>query len=257
MKNKLTKSNVIIAQRGVSLVAVFAVLVVSLLAVLPLSYGWFAEGKTATATGMQTQIYKTDFEVTYGIVTAFNDDGSPVTPEDFFDITGDPEMFRDIKAPGDTVAIQIKIVNKGKYTVKLSQFGIETPTELQEQTNGLINPATNADAYLSTELTTRLVAVTDKDGKALFPVPSSATNHYLRASSVTSVSSIPRIDYIADLGLSSNQSVTIEPNGEIYITIQVKFENTDKNQNVFKNFAANGGVCKRSFFFTYEDQFGN
>ena len=254
MKNKLTKSNLIIAQRGISVIAVFAVLVVSLLAVIPLSYGWFAKNNKVTASGMHTQAYKTDFDISYKVLntTGDSDEYESATLANLF-----YEENRDsIRAPGDSIEIQITIKNKSsKYAVDFTGFGFEAPTAADEVPK--IDSKGNV-RYLSTELYAQLISVSVSGQES--PLYSStwveypATSdlvHFLREGTSTAPTSANRIDFVSDIPESTKISVPV--GGSVTFTIRVSFANTNDDQNIYKNFATTGGKCERKFFFTYED----
>jgi hypothetical protein len=259
MKNKLTKSNLIIAQRGVSLVVVFAVLVVSLLAVIPLSYGWFAKNNKVTASGMHTQAYKTDFDISYKVLNTMGD-------SDEYESATLANLFykenRDsIRAPGDSIEIQITIKNKSsKYAVDFTGFGFEAPTVAEEV------PKIDSEGnirYLSTELYTQLISVSVNEKDATqetllysstwveYPATSDKV-HFLRGGTSTEPASAGRVDFVLDLPQATTISVPV--GGSVTFTIRVSFANTNEDQNIYKNFATTGGKCEREFFFTYEDQ---
>jgi hypothetical protein len=53
MRKRLSKSNILIAQKGISLVVVFATLLTAFGAIAPWTSGWFSNNKIVTANGMQ------------------------------------------------------------------------------------------------------------------------------------------------------------------------------------------------------------
>lgn len=251
MKNKLTKSNLIIAQRGISVIAVFAVLVVSLLAVIPLSYGWFAKNNKVTASGMHTKAYNSKIDVTYSVLNkdTWSTPGS--------DVSG---VFNNLTAPGKSVDIRVTITNNSinKYAIDFTGFGLEAPTtEI---------PKVDSDGnlrYLSTELYTQLLSVsvtsgstttdyeieddTTLDGTASVPV-------YLRAGTSTNPGAANRIDYLdaVKFGTGEAKKITVPVGGSVTFTIRVTFYDAPYNQNIYKDFDTLG-ECTRAFFYTYED----
>ena len=262
MKNKLTKSNLIIAQRGVSLVAVFAVLVVSLLAVIPLSYGWFAKNNKVTASGMHTQAYNSKIGVTYSVLN----EGTWSTPGS--DVSG---VFSKLTAPGTSVDICVTITNNSinKYAIDFTGFGLEAPTtEI---------PKVDSDGnlrYLSTELYTQLLSVsvtsgsattsydivddTTIDGTASAPVYLRGTSDEDAVMGTEAASVAPgaanRIDYLdaVKFGTGEAKKITVPVGGSVTFTIRVTFYDAPYNQNIYKDFDTLG-ECTRAFFYTYED----
>ena len=242
MKNKLTKSNLIIAQRGVSLVVVFAVLVVSLLAVIPLSYGWFAKNNKVTASGMHTIAHYAKYKVTFTDTSGNTvDEGS---------------LLEAIKAPGDSVEFYVTIENKGKYDFKLMGFGLESPTGDQEMPK---YDSANQPHYLSTELKTMLTAFS-VNGASETTV--TGTPVFLRQNVSTAPGRIDYLDFLTDdIVLSANDgSVTfkIKIEFEDRVVINTETGKTEKvDQNIFKEFGKDGlpknGACERKFFFTFEE----
>ena len=69
MKKKLSMGKILIMQRGASLVAVLAMLVISIAAAISLSFGWFAKNNQVTASGMHTQAYRATFSASYQVET--------------------------------------------------------------------------------------------------------------------------------------------------------------------------------------------
>ena len=231
MKKKRFFGNTLIAQRSATLVAVFVALIIALAAIIPLSYGWFAESKHATANGMQVQVNTGNFEVFYRIGNTGTYIEMPImgTSADFFD---------DIRAPGDSVDIYVKIKNNEQFAVKLTGFGFEAPDESGER------PITGTDHYLSTELYAELMTV-QISNKSPVPFDDDATDCYFRAND-----NAGRIDWIEAINTAAGE-VEIQPNETVELCMRVTFKNADYDQNVFKNFTQNGGKFARSIFFTY------
>jgi hypothetical protein len=261
MRKKLSKSNIIIAQKGISLVVVFATLLTAFVAIAPWTYGWFAKNNTVTASGMHTQAYHPDFTVEYAFVTK-GSNGDEIVGE-FKDIlkATETDLFKDIKAPGDSVTIQIKITSKSKYDVKLAGFGLEAPSTAQDvpKSDGTYN------RYLSTELTTELIEINGETTSVNGSAPI-----YLRGTSLTDdtqmgteeASQNPartagRIDYIGSfvkpVDDQTPPAVLLPKGGSVTFTIRLTFVNATYNQNIYKNFATTGGKCERTFFFTFEE----
>ena len=266
MKNKLTKSNLIIAQRGVSLVVVFAVLVVSLLAVIPLSYGWFAKNNKVTASGMHTQAYKSDFTVTYAIKTQTGtSEGTPVYSYVAADVE---DLFAGLKAPGDSIEIQVTVTSKAHnlYPVKITGFGLEAPSADQDAPKHEVvrsgDTTVTYSRYLSTELNTQLIGITNtantaklKDG-TLAPIFLRTTNAAGKVLGVDEEASrnpgaAGRVDYVSNF--VKDGTISLNKGESVTFTIKLSFVNTNYDQNIYKNFATTGGKCEREFFFTYED----
>ena len=264
MRNMLNKINILIVKKGISLVTVFTMLVVSLVAMIPLSLGWFAKNNQVTANGMHTQAYKTDFDVSYKIL---GEDGQ--TWED----SNVTQIFSQIRAPGDSTEIKITIKHKSynKYAVNFTGFGIEAPTATQEipkiDSEGNIR-------YLSTEIYTQLlsVSVASKEGSETpYTIIDDSTEGtasapvYLRGTTsgeemgTETASKNPgaaeRIDYIDAVSFDNDEEkkIYVPAGGSVTFTIRVSFVNTSYDQNVYKDFVNTKGKCERSFFYTYED----
>jgi hypothetical protein len=264
MKKKLSKSNLLIAQKGISLIAVFAMLIVSIVAIIPLSFGWFAKNNQVSANGMHTQAYKTKFEVTYAIVGK----KGPIGVDNVKDI------FSEISAPGDSTEVQITIKNKGKYPVKITQFGLEAPNANQDIPK--IDSAGNM-RYLSTEIFTQLLSVQvatpgkdettytnytvkdhDTEDKEISSEP-----RYLRGTTASGKLGVDeeasrnpgtaeRIDYVQYV--KDEEIIIVPSNSSVTFTIRLSFVNAPYDQNIYKDFVNTKGKCERGIFFTYEDQ---
>jgi hypothetical protein len=241
MKKKLSKSNLIIAQKGISLIAVFAMLIVSIVAIIPLSFGWFAKNNQVSANGMHTQAYKTNFEVTYAIV---GKEGS-IRVKD---------IFSELSAPGGSTKVEITIKNKGKYPVKITQFGLEAPNANQDIPK--IDSAGNM-RYLSTELTTQLVTVTGVTVDTHDPIYLRGTTASDKTLGVDEEASCnpgtaERIDYVQYV--KDEEIIIVPSNSSVTFRIRLSFVNAPYDQNIYKDFVNTKGKCERGIFFTYEDQ---
>ena len=268
MRNMLNKINILIVKKGISLITVFAMLVVSFVVIIPLSLGWFAKNNQVTANGMHTQAYKTDFDVSYKI-NILGEDGKTWQWQD----SNVTQIFSRVRAPGDFVDIQITIKHKSynKYAVNLTGFGIEAPTATQEipkiDSEGNIR-------YLSTEIHTQLlsVSVAPKNGSetsyTIIDDPTEGTASapvYLRGTTsgekmgTETASKNPgaaeRIDYLEAVSFEDGKEkkIYVPAGGSVTFTIRVSFEKALYNQNVYKDFVNTKGKCERSFFYTYED----
>ena len=263
MRKKLSKSTIIIAQKGISLVVVFATLLTAFVAIAPWTYGWFAKNNTVTASGMHTQAYKSDFGVAYAV----KPDGATA----FQSVTDPGDLFNSIVAPGQSVDVQVTITNKtiNKYTVNLTGFGLEAPSTAQDVPK--IETVKNGDStstyyrYLSTEITTQLISVSVTNGGS-YSVDSNSGPVYLRGTTSGTqgvdleASRHPgaanRIDYIDAITKTNDKKtkISVPVGGSVTFTIRLTFVNATYNQNIYKNFAATGGKCERTFFFTFEDE---
>lgn len=247
MRKKLSKSNILIAQKGLSLVVVFATLLTAFVAIAPWTYGWFSKNDTVTVSGIHTQAYHSKFDVSYAVKQS---DGS-------YQATDPSALFDTIKAPGQSVEVQVTITNKSinKYTVNLTGFGLEAPSTAQDvpklDDEGKIR-------YLSTEITTQLISVSVTDGDSVtnygvIPEKEGSTDSApvpLRTGSSTEPGAAERIDYIDAI---DQTKISVPVGGSVTFTIRLTFVNATYNQNIYKNFAETGGKCERTFFFTFED----
>lgn len=251
MKKKLSMGEILIMQRGASLVAVFAMLVISVAAVISLSFGWFAKNDQVTASGMHAQAYKASFSASYQVET-YDSEGKASYVDAKIE-----DLYKGLVAPGDSVKIKVTIKNTGKYAATLVQFGFEAPTSSDEvpkyDENGKIR-------YLSTELYTQLLSVSGtnytKDIYTIvYPNDPGETIpdyvHFLRGGETLTPGSSGRIDFMADVG--ENTSITLNSGESVTFEISVTFAKTNYDQNVYKGFADHGGKCARRFFLTYDD----
>lgn len=255
MKNKLSKSKILVMQSGASLVAVFAMLVISVAAVISLSFGWFAKNNQVTANGMHMQAYKASFSASYE-VEVYDE-----AQKEWSYMEAQPEdLFNGLVAPGDSVKIKVTIKNTGRYAVNLTQFGFEAPTSMEDvpkyDENGYLR-------YLSTELYTQLLSVGTytKDQKTIeypsaanVPLPENtvpAYVHFLRGGESMAPGAANRIDFMSDIG--ENASIPLGSGESVTFEISVSFANTNYDQNVYKGFDEHGGTCARRFFLTYDD----
>lgn len=243
MKKKLSMGKILIMQRGASLVAVFAMLVISIAAAISLSFGWFAKNNQVTASGMHTQAYRATFSASYAVKVAENASyvDTPIS-----------DLFSGLVAPGDSINIRVTVTNTGKYAVNLTRFGFEAPTKRDDvpKYDEEGNPC-----YLSTELYAELLSIykLNPDAPEIYEATSEMlrTKHYLRERNAFSAGAANQIDFMSDMEegtlipLAAGETVTFE--------ISVTFEKTDHNQNIYKGFADHGGKCVRRFFLTYDN----
>ena len=263
MKKILSKTQWLIAKHFVSLVAVFAVLVVAFVAIAPdLTFGWFSQNNSVNANGMTVQADHASFEVYYRVVTST----SAYPGEDWILLDTTDEMgniMEELKAPDDEVTFEIKLINRGQRSIQISRFGLDTPTDAEEK------PKTvdGKQYYLSTEIYTSILAVKDANGTSLSGVTSS-NQTFLRVGNTTPAP----IDYISFV--TDPSKVVIPKDGAAIFTLSMTFFNRQDvidaesgeitlsgNQNVFKNFGKDAnnnsdpayGVCRRKFYFTYNE----
>ena len=237
MKKILSENQILIAKRGVSLVVVFAVLVVSLVAVSPnWSFGWFSENTEVSANGMSVQTEIPDIEIYYRVSGGAEwikiDLSSPI------DVAGT------LTSPGTTATFEVKVVNKSNYDITVKELGLAAWAESEEVANA-------KGVYLSTELYTTLVSVK--------PEGSSGTGYTLDNPPALSASGVAlrtgKIDYMEYV--SGSQSVTLSPEGDVVFKISIMFLNRTTSQNDYKNFGktVNGtpdGVCSRRLYCTFD-----
>ena len=262
MKKILSKSQWLIAKHFVSLVAVFTVLVVAFVAIAPdLTFGWFSKNNRVSANGMTVQADHASFEVYYRVVTS-----TPAYPGDDWTLLDTTNEMGDImdglKAPDDVVTFEIKLVNRGQRDIQITAFGLSTPTDADEKPKNV----DGTNYYLSTELYTSILAVKDSAGDSAITDDDNQT--FLRVGSATPAP----IDYFSFISDSTGVVIAAD-DGEVIFTLSMTFFNrqdvvdangvvtSSGNQNVFKNFGkdadgnvnASYGVCKRRFYFTYNE----
>ena len=237
MKKILSENQILIAKRGVSLVVVFAVLIVAIVAVSPnRSFGWFSENTEANANGMSVQTEIPDIEIYYRA------DGASDWIK--IDLSSPIDVAGAITSPGTTATFEIKIVNKSNYDITVKELGLAAPAASEEVANA-------NGVYLSTELYTTLVSVK--------PEGSSGTGYTLDNPPALSESGVAlrtgKIDYMEYV--SDSQSVTLSPEGDVVFKISIMFLNREISQNDYKNFGkpVNGtpdGVCSRRLYCTFD-----
>lgn len=262
MIKRLSNSKWLIIRHGVSVVVVFAMLVVALVAISPdLSFGWFAKNNTVSANGMAVQANRNKLSVYYQLpTTAANGtlswEGSPWikiegSAEDGFDTT---ELLGAISAPGDIATFRIKVENvyTSNYNTTITGFGFAAPSGTKEEYPVWSkNGETSVAHFLSTELYTCLHSVTYNEGQTVKSYsPGNAIEDW---SPFRTGNTSHEINF-----LNEGERFGLPKGGEVIFELKVGFLNrTDKNQNIFKNFgdAENGntGVFARRFFFTFGD----
>lgn len=261
MKKILSKSQWLIAKHFVSLVAVFTVLVVAFVAIAPdLTFGWFSKNNRVSANGMTVQADHASFEVYYRVVT--DDTSHPYKDWTLLDTTNEMGNIMDgLKAPDDVVTFEIKLVNRGQRDIQITAFGLSTPTDADEKPKNV----DGTNYYLSTELYTSILAVKDSAGDSTI-----TDNQTFLRDEETLVA--PTIDYISSV-TDASKVVVAKNGGAVIFTLSMTFFNrqdvidangevtSSGNQNVFKNFGKDAdnnvnpayGVCKRRFYFTYNE----
>lgn len=237
--------------QGVSLIAVFAVLVVTLVAFLPnLTLGWFSNNTTVTANGMGVKVHETPLSVYYrvvkinGNVLTVDVEGTEteITQTDLGWIRikmGNALPIGDeIHRPGDSVDFQIKIVNEGADQVTLTALGLAAPASATEE-----SPRTDLEGnqhYLSTELFTSLEGVSDSS----CTLSETRSPMYLRVDDTAG-----EINYFSQL--SGDARPMLSKDSSVVLTMKITFEYKTTDQNIFKNFG-DYGACQRRLFFLYE-----
>lgn len=244
MIKRFLNSKWLIIRHGVSVVVVFAVLIVALVAISPdISFGWFAQNNTVSANGMAVQAQHNEFTVYYRLPARDSNgnliltDGEEFTWQDDDWVAFDTEnlntslLLADINAPGDEVTFQIKVVSASAAT--LTGFGFAAPSGPSEEAPVMEG---NTAHYLSTELHTSLLKIDNT-------VVSDPPEIYFRDGNGTK-----------QINLFAGQDpIELEEGGSAIFEITVGFLNRSTSQNIFKNYASNGGVFARRFFFTFGD----
>lgn len=240
MIKRLSNSKWLIIRHGVSVVVVFAMLVVALVAISPdLSFGWFTQNNTVSANGMAVQAQYNDLTVYYQLPDS---DGAWTTAwiaiDDNTDATAVTALLAEIKAPGDEATFRIKVVASSQMT--LSGFGFAAPSGPSEEAP-VRDTKEGKDCYLSTELYTSLLSV---NGDESFATADPIAFRESASAAAGAISLLPNNTSI-DVGEGESGAVIFE--------VSVGFVNRSTSQNVFKNYQENGGVFARRFFFTFGD----
>lgn len=236
MRDLISKLNIskALVMKGVSLVVVFAMLITAYVAFsMNKTLGWFAKNNTVTASGMITQAYHDKFNVEYSL------DGT--TWQAF---TGTVDLTN-IKAPGDTIQISFRVRSIGSKPVTLTGFGLDAP--------GINDDIPRFDGgtayYLSTELRTRLVSM--KVGETAITISNDKQTEEsltpLRTD--TGANAISYFEWID----AANRQIAMQQNDFVVFTVEFNFINRmTVNQNIYKNYQENGGVCIRDVYITFE-----
>ena len=236
MIKRLSNSKWLIIRHGVSVVVVFAMLVVALVAISPdLSFGWFTQNDTVSANGMSVQAQHNDLTVYYQLPDS--DDWVAIDENTNADAV--TALLAEIKAPGDEATFRIKVVSASATT--LSGFGFAAPSGPSEEAP-VWDAKEGKNCYLSTELYTSLLKINNT-------AVSNPPEIYFRDGNGTK-----QINLLA----GRQDPIKLAENQEVIFELKVGFVNhPDKDQNIFKNFgdAENGntGVFARRFFFTFGD----
>ena len=273
MIKRLSNSKWLIIRHGVSVVVVFAMLVVALVAISPdLSFGWFTQNNTVSANGMAVQAQHNDLTVYYQLPDA---NGAWTTAWVAIDkntnATAVTALLAEIKAPGDEATFRIKVVASSQMT--LSGFGFAAPSGPSEEAPVWEG---NTAHYLSTELYTAIASYSSynandelKSEKTLLNNDSETDVDETKLSEATANQAnslwtpfrkegenAGAINFFGAGKVDSN--IQLEEGESVIFELKVGFLNrTDKNQNIFKNFGdtknGNTGVFARRFFFTFGD----
>lgn len=239
MKKILSKSHWLIAKHGISLVAVFAMLVVAFVAIAPdLSFGWFSQNNQVSAKGMTVQAEHPDFDVYYRAAGA--------TDWTLIDISNpsDIAVTNQMQSPGASVTFEVKIVNKSQRAIAMQAFGFAAPTSTEEVANA-------AGVYLSTELYTTLLNVGKDNGTAVEAITGVSVVNAPALDATGVALSTGQVNFITYV---TNQTVTVAAGGNVVFGLKVQFLNRDSEQNDFKNFGVGGdGTCQRRLYFTYNE----
>ncbi len=221
--------------RGLSLVVVFATLVAAYAALsMNHTLGWFAKNETVKANGMITQAYHAKFNVEYSLDTT--------DEKTWLAFTGTIPMTA-LKAPGDTMTVSFRVTSISSKPVTITGFGLEAPNLDQESPKFDENGA----HYLSTELQTRLLALSSKE----LTDDTVSARKYLREQGATSAGSIDYLDWVV-ADENGDKTIVLNPQDSFEFTVEFHFINRKENQNVFKNFHSSG-KCARRVYIAFDE----
>jgi hypothetical protein len=88
-----------------------------------------------------------------------------------------------------------------------------------------------------------VVTQTDENGNQI-PL----SDRYLRDKESGVAGQINFFDWLPD-----NTAIVLNPGDSVTFTIKISFVDEKYEQNVFKNFAENGGTCRRRIFLAYDE----
>ena len=231
MRKRIQQLNKPILAKGASLVVVFVVLMVSVVAVIldmNHSFGWFAQNNLVSANGMNVQAYHSKFKVEYSL-----DEGADKT----WTLFSGKIPLDEIKAPGDTMKISFRVTSIGTKPATINGFGLEAPDPNEEIPKVVQEGDETVAYYLSTELQTRLTNLNGAD--------QDPENSFVVLRDENGVSG--RIDYLA-----GQTPIELTQGDFITFTVEFEFINREVNQNVFKNFHESGN-CERTIFISFDE----
>lgn len=247
MKKILSSGNFQIIKRGVSLVVVLTMLVVSIVWVAPnLSLGWFTSNDTVTATGKTVVSYSTEFIVSYRVAKVKQDGSFDYTGVEFIPITDGNQavaIFDALNAPGDKTEFQVQIESTGSFPVTIQSFGFQAPIPGEE----VARVVDGKNYYLSTEIYTKLIDVshsaTQEDDEITWTIDEDNAAIPLRASANEAAGAINYFEQI-----NGADGFELEKGDALTFTVQLEFLNRQESQNQFKVLS-----CTRRLFFTYDE----
>ena len=250
---KLNISRAVVS-RGASLLVVSIALVAAYVAIsMNMTLGWFAKNNTVTASGMVTQAYDANFQVSYQRVDTDSDE---VLSKDF---------LAAVKVPGQSITFTVTVTNVGLYPAEVTSVGLKLPTAAQDVP--IYDPDQDEYRYLSTELTTEVLKATTTNTaytleiQDITPGNTEDVNSKFLRTEENGAQAINYFDWLkctvkqpaetGDTVTYASTDVIILAKGEsITFTIKITFEDKG-NQNVYKNYVEKGGTCVRDIYITY------
>ncbi len=198
------------------------------------SLGWFASNKNVSASGAGVSVVNKDAElsIAYGTYT----DGE-WQYGDYTVLASAPALnLSSFSIPGSSARFKLRIHNTSDtHPLSVTEIGLAS-FRSENEVPAVID---GENYYLGTQLTACLVSGTPEEKTAARPLAAYVGDtHTLAAAS-------PLVLY--------SGSTEISPNGNAEWIVELRFINTDSNQNAYANFGVDGnGTCTRQIYFMME-----
>ncbi len=222
--------NTSLTKSVVSFVSLLCLTMISLVAFMGITFGWFSENDKTTSSGMDTSLKDFDVNIVYSYKTSSMTEYAP--------LTADTNIFSGL-FPADTISLKAIYTNNTKEAYTADVYltpGDEGETPIIKDYN---EDGTNEYYYLGSQIKITSITSTDSGSPAYntgaFLVTESTDTKFASHASAQTVT-----DTEVAKGLSLPSSGTLE------ITITLEFINYESiNQNAYQSFGASEGKCNR------------
>ncbi len=233
----ITKSRIKISYAAISVGALLCLLVLCFALIASDSFGWFSENKNVTANGMSVNTQAFSITVDYAEYDAATDTvGSfqPIGTDTALSIAGS------IKAPGDIVYFKLRVT--ALEAAAISSVSFISPTQ-QEEKSSLLDANGNT-AYLGTQIYAKAVL-----GDELPTFSDTDTPIFTVTDNTPQYSDTPL--WSGSAPVDADES-TADISQFVTFTVAVKFNNSNENQDIYKNFGQNEAeACARRISVIY------